>query len=286
MNHIVEDPVFGLHDLFRLKVEDPEKFSQLASTLIRERMEKVGGRVRYINVQRKIPIDSNPSLQARRAAALKDHPKEDPDLRFPMLDLRSGKAERTSNGNRNMLRVFLGIQRLWQQVEIAETNDGAPYDYVLFTRDDALWFYDFSLSRILASGPADFYVLSCDIREPPPLSVEVIDHVVLARRDKAYVYGKYFDMMLAANLSKCAKSVKRVLGPKRGCNSEMILKHILQNSGSTIKKVGQGLFPFQRSVNVKMPNGSVVACMHKVCQSRQDPLSNVGRQSCKDLSMA
>jgi len=57
-----------------------------------------------------INIDSNPLLPARREMALKDHPNEDPDLRFPILDTRDKETgRRTANTNHNLLRSHLAM---------------------------------------------------------------------------------------------------------------------------------------------------------------------------------
>ena len=60
----------------------------------------------------------------------------------------------------------------------------------------------------------------------------------------------------------------------RGCNSEMLLKWIVDVKNVRVKKVGQGLMPFQRSVNVKLSEGTIVPCFHKFCQSQIDPLAS------------
>jgi hypothetical protein len=58
----------------------------------------------------------------------------------------------------------------------------------------------------------------------------------------------------------------------RGCNSEMLLQWVIDANRVKVKKVGQGLIPFQRSVNIRLRDGSVVQCFHKFCQSREDAL--------------
>ena len=52
----------------------------------------------------------------------------------------------------------------------------------------------------------------------------------------------------------------------------MLLKWIVDNENMRVSKLGQGILPFQRSVNVKLPDGSNTQCFHRFCQSKKDPM--------------
>ena len=71
------------------------------------------------------------------------------DMRSPQIKLR------TANANRNLLRMHLEIQLLWESLLYYEEQMQRQYDYVLFFRDDAQWMDDFNLNRLLSLGGAD-----------------------------------------------------------------------------------------------------------------------------------
>jgi hypothetical protein len=77
-------------------------------------------------------------------------------------------------------------------------------------------------------------------------------------------------------------------GGKRGCNSEMLLKLVTDDQRLKVTKLGQSEVPFQRSANVKLPNGSNMQCFHKFCQSESFPLEmtgeNVEMDSCNNIN--
>jgi hypothetical protein len=206
-----------------------------------------------------------------------------------MLDLRRTALERTANGNRNILTLFNNLEHLWDTKLVAmEHSIGRQYDYIMILRDDTLWLDDFDLNKLLAVNPAaDAYVLSCDAREPAMLSPEMNDHAIVLKREKAAVVGRYFSSLLSADLEACHKSVKQTLGlvaDNRGCNSEMILKWILQENNVTVQGVPQSLLPFERSVVVRSKGGKKQTCFHKFCQSKEAPLEipeNI--PMCKDI---
>jgi len=118
-------------------------------------------------------------------------------------------------------------------------------------------------------------VLSCDAREPSMLSAEINDHGIVIKREKAVAVGRYFSLLLSADLEACHKSVQTLglVAHNRGCNSEMILKWILQENNVTVRGVPQSLLPFERSVVVSSEGGKKQApCFHKFCQSKEAPL--------------
>jgi hypothetical protein len=117
------------------------------------------------------------------------------------------------------------------------------------------------------------------------LSPEINDHGVLIRRDKAEVLAKYVTTLVNTNLTKCHQSVEPWLGKQRGCNSEMILKHILIEHGITVQLVPQSILPFERAVVVQHNSGKREYCYHKFCQSKEQPLVLPPEiRKCKDIT--
>ena len=161
MNRLEYDPIIKDY------AQNHDNYYALES-FINSSIASYGGKLAKILLNQTIDIDSNELVQSRRNWASKRFPNEDPDLRFPIKDLRSTNKIRTANANRNLLRLHLGVQYLWEslvQIEEQEVNKYEKYDYVLFFRDDAHWLNDFDLNKLIKTAPsADVYVLSCDAR--------------------------------------------------------------------------------------------------------------------------
>jgi hypothetical protein len=156
----------------------------------------------------------------------------------------------------------------------------------------------------LPVADVDLFVPSCDARIPSMHPAELNDHIAIVKRDRADIYGNYFDELFRTDMERCAqrlddkirygRSIRGVLSsvdeaplPLRGCNSEMILQYILEQKNVTIQKVGQGKIPFQRMALVKNPVTSEVhTCFHKFCQSHMDPIiSSPGIKKCTELNI-
>eukprot|EP00557_Chaetoceros_sp_GSL56_P014079 CAMPEP_0176482562 /NCGR_PEP_ID=MMETSP0200_2-20121128/3443_1 /TAXON_ID=947934 /ORGANISM="Chaetoceros sp., Strain GSL56" /LENGTH=463 /DNA_ID=CAMNT_0017878889 /DNA_START=329 /DNA_END=1717 /DNA_ORIENTATION=+ len=286
---------------------------------IRSQIARAGASIGELLIQEKIDIDSEPMLRARREKAMRKHPEEDADLRFPIFDIRSKEIEnRTANANRNLLRLHLAVERLWASLVKWEDEEGFEYDYVLFLRDDSLWLSKFDLSAFesIASEEkdVDIFIPSCDAREPPMDSHELNDHAIISRRRSADVFGRYYSILLNGHhdhdrdrewnmyrkkkmewkeedsrnknedhigddnhvvdiVDACMSTLpitmttsprKRAVGIAssssssshggvnvdvsrlvRGCNSEMLLKWVIDVHNIKVKKVGQGVIPLE-----------------------------------------
>lgn len=235
------------------------------------------------------PIEDDPILDSIRQRKKNHNNQQQQSIfdQFPMMDQRPEALERTQAGNKNMIRLFLLQQLLWQDVERAEQTRGSRYDYILLLRDDALWLENLHLDALLQTNPqADAYILSCDARTPAMLPPEINDHGMLIKRDKADIVGKYVSTLVEANLQKCHDSVTKWLGKERGCNSEMILKHILKEHHVTVQLVSQSLLPFERAVVVEhATTGRKEYCFHKYCQSKEQPLDlPPAMRKCADIT--
>ena len=282
MQKMLFDPVFG--EANNLTGIPPVQHIQ---HVVEEQVAHAGGRVRHIRLREEVDILGNNHLQKRTRQLLKENPKENPVALFPAMDLRSrAKKKAITHGNMNMLRLFLSVQQLWKRLNEAETDDNEKYDYVLFLRDDTFWLQTFDIDRLLrTAGSADLYVPSCDARDPALSPRELCDHIAIVARKKAAIFGNYFDELFDADLKSCAKAMPRKLKSygKRGCNSEMILKWITQQHRLRTRKVPQDLIPFERSAHVQRPDGKILRCFHKFCQSKQDPLFVGQMRKCTEL---
>ncbi len=226
-----------------------------------------------VEIQEMIDIDSEPLLKARRKRAKMKYPDEDQDLRFPLIDLRNEEKQKSNiNANRNLLRMHLAIQNLWRVATKLEAGEGFTYDYVMFMRDDSLWTNGFSLSRF-DKMDGDIFVPSCDARDPPMDSSELNDHLLISRRGAADIFGNYYTTLHNTDINACMEGLPRkLIKEKRGCNSEMLLKFVALQHKLNVTLVGQRDVPFQRSANVRLPDGSNMQCFHKFCQSHKRPL--------------
>jgi hypothetical protein len=289
MNETTWDPVFGSEfDKDGLVVPTPN--SERILYTIRDRTESHCGRLRHVTVQNSVDIDSNSQLQQKRQRMKTMFKGEDPDTRFPVLDLRSpGVIARTIIGNQNLLRLHLSVRGLWEHLLEAEEHDGMQYGHVFFLRDDSWWINDFDFRGLLDKyhkQNIDIYVPSCDARIPPMASSEISDHGLISARTSAELFGRYFDNLLDADLQSCAAQLPEeiVNGGLRGCNSEMILKFLIDKAQLHVAFVGKALLPFQRSVHLKAAKKHGLAtCFHKVCQSKEDPLDFGPLKSCNDI---
>eukprot|EP00557_Chaetoceros_sp_GSL56_P003286 CAMPEP_0176499560 /NCGR_PEP_ID=MMETSP0200_2-20121128/12997_1 /TAXON_ID=947934 /ORGANISM="Chaetoceros sp., Strain GSL56" /LENGTH=1200 /DNA_ID=CAMNT_0017897997 /DNA_START=264 /DNA_END=3866 /DNA_ORIENTATION=+ len=241
---------------------------------IRMRVARERAKVGALAITKEIDIDTEPMLVNRRKLTLKKHPNEDPDQRFPILDDRNDDtSQRTANANRNLLRLHFAIQNLWEAVTRREKEENFRYDYVMFLRDDTLWLDEFDINNVISTD-ADVIIPSCDARDPPLHESEFNDHILISRRDTADVFGEYYSKLFDTDVSACMEQLPDEISQdgKRGCNSEMLLKWIVGKENMRVSKLGQGLLPFQRSANVKLPGGLTIQCFHKFCQSKKDPM--------------
>lgn len=251
---------------------------------VREIVAGAGADPVAVLIEERIDIDGDDRLKERRGRARAAHPEEDPDLRFPIIDLSSEALKAmTTHANRNLLRLHYAMQSLWNQV-LEREEGGGKYDLVMFMRDDSLWLANFSITPFLGGGPRDVFIPGCDARKPPMMASEVNDHLIISRRGSADIFGGYYSTLFDVDLDECRRNCG-LDANKRGCNSEMLLKHVLERSDVNLTEVPQGWVPFQRSAVVRMPDGTTAACFHKFCQSIAEPLDldGVDVKRCKDL---
>jgi len=240
---------------------------------IRNTISQSGANVGGIHIQPQ-PMKLDPKkLRQKQIEAKKARPKEDSYFRFPTLDLRPEFRRRTAVTNRNLFKLYLGLQKLWEKHLMAsETYVGVRYDYVMILRDDVKWLADFDLLQLINTNPdADAYVLSCDQRDPPTIANEYIDYGIVVKRSKASVIGRYFNELLDPMTEACHENVKPMVPPMTGCNNGMLLYHILQRKGIVVQKVPQSVFPIERTYHLKVNNTDTL-CIHNMCQSAEAPL--------------
>jgi len=254
---------------------------------IRNTISQSGANVGGIHIQPQ-PMKLDPAkLREKQIEAKKARPKEDSYYRFPTLDLRPEFRRKTAVTNRNLFKLYLGLQKLWDKHLVAsETYVGVRYDYVMVLRDDVKWVADFDLQKLIATNPhADAYVLACDARDPPTISKELIDYGIVIKRNKASIIGRYFNELLNTDLQKCHDSVKRMVPSGTGCNNGMLLYHIFEKHQLVVEKVPQSVFPIERTFNLKLNNTNTL-CIHSMCQSQYLPLEIPGHlQTCDSIAL-
>jgi hypothetical protein len=299
------DPVFSSNALGDLDCSMPNH--TVITDTVSKVMARAGARLREFTLHDHIDVEADARIRKRHQKSMIRHPSEDPDLRFPTYDLGSA-ADHSSNivANRNLLRLHLSMERLWLAALKTEEQDGSLYHFVLFLRDDTKWLLNFDLNKLLAQGPADVYLPSCDARKPPMPPDEINDHGLVASRRAADVFGFYLGRLLNSTFDKCKESWNYNILPtldakdfhkmiqnkdihaffygRRGCNSEMLLKWQLDRSRLKVRKVGQAMIPFQRSMHLNM-SGNVVECFHKYCSSFKGGLRDFGIQRCSAINL-
>jgi len=296
MNKITFDPIFDDGLMFYLG--KAYVHNTLLEHFVREKITQIGAKSKHTILRKRFKIENEELLRNRRntSKTILFPNEKDPDVAFPLKDFRSTKIKKsTANANRNLLSMHLGIQELWKYAESYEMQKDWNYDYVLYLRDDTQWLDDFNLNNLLSLGDADIYVLSCDAREPPLLIDEINDHALVVKRKVAKFFGMYFtNLFKDENLvDNCVSSVKdsslfvkrfnntnTTTTTIRGCNSEMILKYMIEQNNFTVLRVGQSFLPFQRSVH--LDGKKVKSCFHKYCQSLENSLDNKKIKRCKE----
>lgn len=282
MSHVHWDPVFSNGTILKNRPGDMH-----VAITVRRSILGNGGKLRNLILRESIDINSDKLLKKHRKLALQTYPKEDPDLRFPIMDLRNDIVKkRTINGNQNILRLMLATYELWKILMQVEKNLECQYDFVMFLRDDTLWLQDLNLGQLTGGHDnIDAFALACDARDPPMESTEMNDHGIIVRRGKAKIFGDYYSQLFKVDMEACAKRLPSGFrkGGERGCNSEMILKYIVDKHRIKVHKVGQAEIPFQRSLNV-VHGERITQCFHKVCQSTKNQLQDHGLQKCSALA--
>mmetsp|Transcript_38325 Transcript_38325/g.43225 ORF Transcript_38325/g.43225 Transcript_38325/m.43225 type:complete len:947 (-) Transcript_38325:236-3076(-) len=270
------------------KEKDSGKVTAYLFDKIRNSVSLSGANVGGIHIQNQPMKLDPPMLRKKQLEAKRARPKEDSYYRFPTLDLRPEFRRRTAVANRNLFKLYLGLQKLWEKHLIASEHFvGVSYDYVMVLREDVMWMGDFNLKRMIATNPtADAYVLSCDMRDPPIIANEYNDYGIVIKREKADVVGRYFDQILKTDLNACHKSVKDMAANHTGCNSGMLFYWIMDQNNVTVQRVPQSLFPIERAVNLAM-NKTSNTCIHRYCQSKEDPLQVLDNlQICTNMKLS
>ncbi|GAX13469.1 hypothetical protein FisN_36Lu044 [Fistulifera solaris] len=264
--------------------------TELKDTIISE-VNRVGASVQTLFVSDQIDVDNDPLVTPMFRQIQQKYANQNPLEYFPALDVRNDEVRtRNAVGNLNFLRLFRAVENLWESAVERERASGKQYNYILFLRDDSLWFRDFHLSGVVALG-GDLFIPACDARDPPRDPHELCDHGMVARRGVADIFGRYFSTVFKLDLAGCAANLTDSFTKqgKRGCNTEMILKWTADTHNVNVTRVGQGYMQFQRSARVQTVNGTITECFHKYCQSRHDPLilgtKHADMKLCKSLEL-
>ena len=264
-------------------VGDPLFRNKDISKTATDAIANAGAKVQAFLVQQEAVDLEVKKLEQKRNASRLRYAGRDSDFLFPTLDLSAGPRQMAAN--RNMIKVISNQQYLWDEKLLPIEATRGRYNYIMILGDDTYWLQDFNLTKLIATGPdADAYALSCDAREPRMHPQEMNDHGIILSREKAGVIGRYLSSLLSMDLQRCHDSITS-LGPLRGCNSEMLLKWMLQQNNFTVQLAPQSLIPFQRSLVVQGKDKKERYCFHKLCQSIQAPLNiPTDMLQCKDIN--
>ena len=277
LQHLTWDTLFG-------PPKQDRPTDQQIATVIHHHVQQVGAKLVKLTLTPSVDLNDDPRIQARRAAAKRQYPFDDPDQRFPVQSKGNGRA---AAANRNILRLFRAIEHLYNELEAFERRQGSRYTDVLFIRDDAHFLADFNLTNLFKrAGSASLYVLACDDRSPqggaPMLPTEMNDHAQFLQRSHAHVIGRYYSRFFELNASRCSsKLYKRRLRQwvTRPCTSEELLQWNVRDAGLQYRQVVQEFLPFQRAAHVRTMIG-VQTCFHKYCQSKKHKLDDSGMKVC------
>eukprot|EP00438_Fugacium_kawagutii_P029881 Skav202003 [mRNA] locus=scaffold269:579329:580414:+ [translate_table: standard] len=170
----------------------------------------------------------------------------------------------------NFIMLLKELEGLWYRALLEEIRYG-PYSYVMILRDDAYWFQDFNMSRLLdlrgtektEAGPTNkghVYSQMCETLEvPDPLGLT--DHVFLLDRPAAEIFGKAYSR-LAHPAHFGREWFSKYERDEAGDMSEHFYLILAEFTQTQVIEVPAVLMPMQR---VARFHGAM--CLHKYCDS-------------------
>ena len=99
------------------------------------------------------------------------------------------------------------------------------------------------------------------------------------------ILGAYLESAVANIHRACRNRLAPEMKKLQGCNSEMLLKYVMDEECFKVRMIPQSMIPFQRSALVMLPDGSTKLCFHKFCQSKMKPfnLGDTDISKCGDI---
>eukprot|EP00438_Fugacium_kawagutii_P033497 Skav232532 [mRNA] locus=scaffold319:65619:67703:+ [translate_table: standard] len=168
----------------------------------------------------------------------------------------------------NFILLLKELESLWYQALLQEHLLGA-YSYVMILRDDAFWFQDFNLNRLLDLGGVErtaasstnkghLYSMLCK-NIPDPIAI--IDYVFLLDRSAAETFGKCYSRLAhPAHFGK--EWLAKYEHNKVGDGSEHFYFTLANFTEIQVIDVPTSLLPMQRTARL---DGRM--CLHKYCDS-------------------
>eukprot|EP00438_Fugacium_kawagutii_P033494 Skav232529 [mRNA] locus=scaffold319:33354:38059:+ [translate_table: standard] len=169
---------------------------------------------------------------------------------------------------RNFILLLKELENLWYRALLQEDLLG-PYSYVMILRDDAFWFQDFNLNRLLGLGGVErtlasstnkghLYSMMCK-NIPDPLGI--IDYVFLLDRSAAETFGKCYSRLVhPAHFGH--EWLAKYEHNEVGQNSEHFYFILAKFAEIQVIDVPTSLLPMQRTAWL---DGRM--CLHKYCDS-------------------
>eukprot|EP00438_Fugacium_kawagutii_P019748 Skav227354 [mRNA] locus=scaffold1665:130689:131807:+ [translate_table: standard] len=168
----------------------------------------------------------------------------------------------------NFILLLKELESLWY-LALSQEHLYGSYSYVMILRDDAFWFLDFSLSRLLDLGGVQrtgstnkghLYTIMCEtLAVPDPLGIT--DHVFLLDRPAAETFCKAYSRL--AHPEHFGKEwLSKYENDQAGDMSEHFYLILANFSGIQVIDVPAFLMPMQRVARL---DGRM--CLHKYCDS-------------------
>mmetsp|Transcript_76410 Transcript_76410/g.224157 ORF Transcript_76410/g.224157 Transcript_76410/m.224157 type:complete len:399 (-) Transcript_76410:132-1328(-) len=252
--HFLYDPVFEGH----------EKNLTFMADLINRTIRGAGGNVRTLQLHEEVRLSFDGTREfLNNATGWNMHPDR----------------PRTLSARSNALKLMLQFELLWAKVLEAEMTDGA-YDFVITTRDDAMWVRPFSLNAVLLA-PADTHFVNDSI---PPLPVHSRPGPPQGFHLRCIEgSGSFYDSQREAGLTEYIFVLRRssaapfltlysrlLKSPRYWAlhNLEQFLLVVAMEQRTPLKPMPAALLPMQRAGRVWLPHiQRSITCLHKACDS-------------------
>ena len=216
---------------------------------------------------------SMPGSKVVRSKIFEEHNKEPQDIAFIDRDaFWPGKGSLGEAARSNFLMMWKELEELWYQAQSEEHQHGS-YSFVMILRDDAYWFQDFNLTKVLDMGGRErlpgngqaglLYSMFCDKdRQFGGDSSGIIDYVFLMDRAGAEVFCKSYSRLVWPALFG-RKWFTDYENNNAGDGSEHFYLSLAEHSGIQVIEVPLYLIPMQR---VGRLHGKL--CLHKYCDAK------------------
>ncbi|CAK0893713.1 unnamed protein product, partial [Prorocentrum cordatum] len=177
----------------------------------------------------------------------------------------------------SVAKLYQELEDLWTLAKEAEANKNEKYRYVMITRDDSNWLFDFDMDRLLQSGgdvmfdgdAGRAFAQRCG----PPEMGGICNDVVVAEREVAEPFGSFYGLM----------TDHAIAGGFRNAFLKM------KSLDIRLEEVPAAAIPFERCGRLNI-SGSIVLCRHRRTDEAHDGMPALGVNAvvpavCEDLGV-